>query len=109
MQAVVVRNHKENHVPEDDKKKPESKPAQKPSVGRMVHYYPAEKQGEPRGKAFWPATITHVNNDGSVNLSVCQDGAFRLTDLLPTGVGFFGPDAAIPPDTDGWQWPPLVK
>lgn len=41
------------------------------SVGMIVHFYPAE--GSQKGQPY-PAIITHVNENGSVNLHVFNDG-----------------------------------
>lgn len=78
-------------------------PPQKPSIGRMVHYYP---KNAPAGKKCYPATITHVNDNGTVNLHVCNDGAFRLlSSSIPVNVPLQQNDE----EAEGyWAWPPRV-
>lgn len=88
--------------------KPSPRQPQKPSVGRKVHYYPPAdiyaKKGQP-----WTADITHVNDDGTVNLDVSKDATF---DLLPTytlaNVKFFELGETVPPDGGACCWPPYV-
>lgn len=83
---------------------------QKPSVGRIVHYYLDEPNRSPH-KPFYPAVITHVWDDQRVNLHVFDDGTNRLggTDL-PTSVvyGVTREGDPEPPPTQFWTWPPRV-
>ena len=51
-----------------------------PSVGRVVHYWPRDPDICVRKAQQFPAIITHVNEDGSVNLSVFGDGEFGTPD-----------------------------
>lgn len=82
---------------------PQPAPAQKPSVGRIVHYQPpeycvsAKSKGQP-----YPAIITHVWGDRCVNLQVMIDGSFGLPgNLIPSSVLYGnGPGQ--------WCWPPRV-
>ena len=86
----------------ESKPDPTPAPAQKPSVGRIVHYMPKhveDNKGQP-----YPAVITHVWSETCVNLSVANDGSFPLCDPpRPTSVCF---DADGAPGT--WCWPPRV-
>lgn len=74
---------------------------QKPTVGRIVHFYAAEtaKKGQP-----YPAVITHVWSDECVNLQVCPDGSFPFEGSpYPTSVML----AKDPTNLQNvWSWPP---
>lgn len=74
-------------------------PVQRPTVGRIVHYTPADSQGKAQP---FPAIITHVWGDECVNLNVFQDGSFiAIHNSVPTSVMFgTGPGQ--------WCWPPRV-
>jgi hypothetical protein len=76
------------------------KAAQVPSVGRVVHYWPPGCGG--KKKQPYPAVITHVQADGSVNLGVAQDGEHRLDDVLPCRVEQRKAEGHEP----SWDWPP---
>lgn len=77
---------------------------QKPSVGRIVQYFPP---GVPFKAGGYPAVITHVWGDLCVNLNVFNDGSHRLAPelLMPTSVMQINPEKI---DDIGWQWPPRV-
>ena len=82
---------------------------QKPSIGRIVHYTPpgataATKEGQP-----YPAIITHINTDGTVNLLVFNDGRNRLNSTgIPTNVEEYVPGPEAPPEGGFWFWPSRV-
>lgn len=70
----------------------------KPTVGRIVHYYPPE---DPLGRAK-PAIITEVHNNNRVDLEV-----FGLaTAKLRTTVPMLPDDALGVPMSGHWNWPP---
>ena len=80
---------------------------QKPSVGRIVHYTPADagNTSKPNKGQPYPAIITHVWGDTCVNLCVCADGSFPLGEPndVPTSVNYS--------ESGGertWRWPPRV-
>ncbi len=80
------------------------RPAQKPSVGRVVHYYTnATTKKQP-----YPAIVTHVWDDNTVNLNVQNDGSFPLhpDELRPVKVLLLKHHTD---DGPGWTWPPFVK
>jgi hypothetical protein len=82
-------------------------PVQNPTVGRVVHYRPRpsdflDKDRAQKGQPF-PAVVTHVWGDTTVNLSIGQDGTFPLlaNALIQTSVTLG--------DGEGeWSWPPRV-
>lgn len=74
----------------------------KPTIGRIVHYYPWEDNpiGLPK-----PAIITAVHSDTCVNLEVfgiADDGRFRSSVLM------LPEDALGVPRAGYWNWPPRV-
>ena len=78
---------------------------QKPSVGRIVLYTPPDESGPASVKSqSYPAVITHVWSDWTVNLHVIQDGSFPLnTTVIPTSVSYSRDQAP-----NSWTWPPRV-
>lgn len=60
-------------------------------VGQKVFYYPSAAEaatGNGNAGDAWAATITRVNSDGSVNLSVHEaDGGFIAKTSVPKGSG----------------------
>jgi hypothetical protein len=60
-------------------------------VGRQVTYFPTDTEastGNGSAGDQWPATITKVNSDGTVNLSVHEaDGGFIAKTSVVKGVG----------------------
>lgn len=81
-------------------------PDPKPTVGRIVHYYPStadttKKDGQP-----YPAVITHVFDDECVNLHVFSDGTFGTPDgnKTPTSVTKWNGE---PDPASCWAWPPI--
>jgi hypothetical protein len=88
---------------------------QKPSVGRIVHYYPSESLGGKvpcRGcKAQpWPAIITHVWDNGLVNLRIMDDALFSLghPTATPAMARVLLGDPETTRDRSCWCWPPRV-
>lgn len=79
--------------------------AQKPSIGRIVHYWvlnTEECQNEPN-----PAIITRVNPDGTCDLQVFGDVPYDDKDSAGERLGI---RRSRPEGTDGrsgtWNWPP---
>lgn len=76
---------------------------QKPSVGRVVHY---QSYGTPGGEyRSHPraATITQLNEDGTVGLCIMNPTGLFFTQSVSMG----GPEGTTP--TPGcWNWPPRV-
>lgn len=76
----------------------------KPTVGRVVWYWPASAElREKKGQPFC-ATITHVWGDTCVNLHVHEDGSFALDRYCPTSVTLGDPTEI--PNGECWQWMP---
>lgn len=74
-------------------------PQLKPSVGRVVHYQAYGTPGGEYKSVPRAATITQVNEDGSVGLCI-----FNPTGLFfPTSVKF-----SETPTPGHWNWPPRV-
>lgn len=73
-----------------------------PTVGRVVNFNPGipSKKGQ-----FYPALITHVFSDTTVNLCVLNDGSWPLGELTPTSVTFSEDGAAA----RSWSWMPFQK
>jgi len=72
---------------------------QKPSVGRMVHYHSYGTPGgeyKPEARA---ATITQVNEDGTVGLFIMNPTGL----FFPTSVKY-----SDEPKPGHWSWPPRV-
>lgn len=92
------------------------KTQQRPSIGRIVHYTPPEataidKATKEGGGQPFPAIITHVNDDGTPNLHVFNDGEFGLRGTnTPTHVPEFDPHPEAKNDSPNgfWFWPPRV-
>lgn len=77
-------------------------PAQKPSVGRVVHYHlPDSKKTQP-----YAAVITHVWSDTCVNLCIMQDGSYPASTKYPTSVNLLRNGDAV--SGPCWSWPPRV-
>lgn len=72
----------------------------KPSIGRVVWYYPATR--EP-GDQPWPALISYVTSDDNINV-----GGFRYdgTPFNDSGVSLFLPDAPLPEQGPYCTWMP---
>lgn len=79
----------------------------KPTVGRVVHFYPAdEAKPDEKGQPY-PAIITHVWGDSTVNLAVQDDGSFMLSNTHPTSVKLLGEDEQRPAVGSWCEWPPV--
>jgi hypothetical protein len=80
----------------------------KPSVGRIVHYWPTNLEAGDRPKEQpYPAMITHVFGDQCVNLDIGNDGSFPLREpCLKTSVSL-GDPSSITPGT--WSWPQIPE
>lgn len=80
-----------------------------PSIGRDVWYFPGIKDEAAEGKGQpWPAKITHVFDDGTVNLHVFDDGSYPMRKRLPTNVTLFDP-TNVPLGSMGYAtWPLLT-
>ncbi|MBL8880649.1 MAG: hypothetical protein JNG88_16170 [Phycisphaerales bacterium] len=80
--------------------------AQKPTVGRIVHYYPGGELGKKKGQPF-AAVITHVWGNDCVNLEIMEDGSFPawpsedVATCYPTSVM-----RSDEPRARHWCWPP---
>ena len=87
-------------------------PNLKPTVGRVVWYYPSvqnDRVDPQSGKGQpYPAVITHVWGDSVVNLAVQNDGSFPLKPeaLTPTSVSL-APEGAEVIDGRCWSWMPF--
>lgn len=73
---------------------------QKPSVGRIVHYRPANDYG--KGQPY-PAIITHVFGDTCVNLEVFDHDA-----PITEGQGRYPTSVTLGEGLRSFQWPPRV-
>lgn len=76
---------------------------QKPSVGRIVHFY--TMRSWPMGAAGRAnaAIVTNVNDDGTLNLGVwVRDGGHFAVENVPLRAG------TEPLQTFWWEWPPRV-
>lgn len=71
----------------------------KPSIGRIVHYYPQGSNRAPRA-----AIITQVHGDFCVNLQAFPASEFpsELTSVTE------GDADQSDPSSDTWRWPPRV-
>lgn len=83
---------------------------QKPSLGRVVHYHFAGRDG---ATVTRPAIVVHVWDDATVNLQVFFDGANDA--IGPGDLGWRTSVRFGAPPTDGtgilspsWTWPPFV-
>lgn len=72
---------------------------QKPSVGRIVHYYYSFAQGE----GPIAAIVTGVRDDGSCDLTLFHPNAL-LHDTIRKEAVPFAPE----PTPLHWNWPPRV-
>jgi len=71
----------------------------KPSIGRVVWYYPANHgDGQP-----WPALIAYVHSDERINV-----GGFRYdgTPFNDSDVALYLPDSAVPSEGPYCTWMP---
>lgn len=97
-----------NKPPAAENSKPPAADAQpKPSIGRVVIYH----EGGNRKPGGYSARISHVHQDGSVNLAVDNDRSFPLlAGANPERVPMLEPGqtpAEILADgpINGWHWP----
>jgi hypothetical protein len=76
---------------------------QRPTVGRIVHYYPGNVCETSKGQPY-PAIITHVISDRVVNLRIFQDAQHPLpvSELTQAEVVSAEPGMA----GRRWCWPP---
>lgn len=73
---------------------------QKPSIGRIVHYFPAGASGQ-----AYPAIVTCVHSDECVNLFVFDDGTTPTPDAGPiTSIARRQAEG----EESCWDWPPRV-
>jgi hypothetical protein len=79
-----------------------------PCVCSIVEYTPGPSEHDKPDGQWWPAIVTHVHADGSVNLNVIRDGQFHVRDTMPVRVDH----ASIVADRRGpssdrraWRWP----
>lgn len=74
----------------------------KPTIGRIVIYYPTKEEQELLNnyQKAAPAVITSVWSDTCVNLKVLHDGNF---DRWKTSISLWDP--ATPFFTSSWGWP----
>lgn len=89
-----------------------------PSVGRIVHYHPADTHGKTASEAGlrvrkgqpYAAIVTHVWSDTCVNLRVIDDATYLLGSgsALPSVSSCTLGDPASPPEHGYWSWPPRV-
>lgn len=77
---------------------------QKPSIGRIVHWYARDAENWLDGQAFAAAIITRVNDDDTVNVTVFPDGPppFGKTHIP------YGQAAEAADRWFWWQWPERV-
>ena len=67
-----------------------------PHVGMIVVYHPGDVLDEAKPSG-WPAVVTHVHDENTVNLNVFQDGeAPTIADAWPTSVPYFEPEMTGP-------------
>lgn len=81
---------------------------QKPSVGRVVHYFPPLEDREARANGNdgpLAAIITRVWSDTGVNLTVFPDFAFPIA---RSSVFKRSPGATGPSPSGDWDWPERV-
>lgn len=81
--------------------------------GRIVTYCEVSETQHPR--ADWPAIITRVNGNGTVDLTVCSplagNGTYVARDVPPApdkASKEFGQDGAPWPPSNTWRWPERV-
>ena len=51
----------------------------KPTVGRRVWYWPTENEKSYNHNQPFDAGIAHVNEDGTINVSIISDSSYPLT------------------------------
>lgn len=71
---------------------------QPPSIGRIVHYYPVADTGK---RSPYPAIVTNVNEDGSVNLAVFNDAIHELMPQELEPIGVWHSEEGL----NRWCWP----
>lgn len=72
----------------------------KPTIGRIVHYYPDESPNSLKecGPGPHAAIITKVNSDTNINITVLADGVEPFSKRnIETGNA---------PGESCWKWPP---
>jgi len=69
---------------------------QKPSVGRVVHYY-----GHPGQKEPWAAFVTKVHGDFCINVAGFNDGGTQFSQSSAT----YSEEPSV---SCRWVWPPRV-
>ncbi|GMV26948.1 MAG: hypothetical protein AMXMBFR58_29790 [Phycisphaerae bacterium] len=80
--------------------------AQKPTVGRIVDFYPKHTSASAGKGQPYPAVITHAWSDTTVNLHILDDGSFPVYPLTPTSVVQRPHGAAPEANAAGWwDWP----
>jgi hypothetical protein len=76
-----------------------------PSVGRIVHFVDREAlvSAHERGVAVqpWPAVITQVNDDGTLELTVFPPEATTHATTRPHSI-----PKGEPGEANRWSWPP---
>ena len=77
-------------------------PVIKPSVGRIVHYYPDQNIAMFKGQEECAAIITKVHSDTEVNLTVFGDGHMASTCVSHVSLRKEAKQMAA------WGWPPRV-
>lgn len=75
--------------------------SQQPTVGRIVHYFPAD--GSALDSEPFAAIVTRVWSDECVNLFICDDGSGRITRNIETSL-----ERSDAPKAGCWMWPPRV-
>jgi hypothetical protein len=85
----------------------------KPTVGRIVHYWPARATGSGGNDQPLPAIITHVWSEECVNLNIFDDGSFKIgspmrddTTVLRTSVRLLPEGRPVVEGEECCQWPP---
>lgn len=76
-----------------------SAPVQKPSIGRTVHYAPPQECVGPKSLCLYPAIISQVNEDGTVELATFGPNSLYFQHKVAFA-------EALAPGF--WSWPPRV-